>query len=61
LSINIEEKATLEIINVQGQIVDTKNLTEKSNNLDLSNLVSGVYTLRIKTDKGIAMRKLIKQ
>jgi len=61
LSINIEEKATLEIINVQGQIVDTKNLTEKSNNLDLSNLVSGVYTLRIKTDRGIAIRKLIKQ
>jgi hypothetical protein len=61
--INIEnnEASTLEIINMQGQIVDTKSLTEKVNNLDLSNLVSGVYTLRIKTDRGIAIRKLIKQ
>ena len=61
LSIDIEEKATLEIINSQGQIVDTKSLTEKVNNLDLSNIVSGVYTLRIKTDRGIAIKKLIKQ
>ena len=61
LNIDIEEKATLEIINAQGQIIETKSLTEKSNNLDLSNLVSGVYTLRIKTDRGIAIRKLIKQ
>jgi hypothetical protein len=61
--INIEnnEASTLEIINMQGQIVDTKSLTEKVNNLDLSNLVSGVYTLRIKTDRSIAIRKLIKQ
>ena len=61
LNINLEEKATLEIINAQGQIVDSKSLTEKTNNLDISNLVSGVYTLRIKTDRGIAIRKLIKQ
>jgi len=61
LNVEIQEKATLEIINTQGQIVYTKSLTEKQNNLDLSNLVSGVYTLRIKTDRGIAIRKLIKQ
>jgi photosystem II stability/assembly factor-like uncharacterized protein len=61
LIIDIEEKAILEIINVQGQIVDTKSLTEKINNLDISKLSSGVYTLRIKTDRGIAIRKLIKQ
>jgi hypothetical protein len=61
LNIVLEEKATLEIINLQGQIVDSKSLTEKVNNLDISNITSGVYTLRIKTDRGIAMRKLIKQ
>ncbi|MFH2143681.1 MAG: T9SS type A sorting domain-containing protein [Bacteroidota bacterium] len=56
-----KENATFEIINIQGQIVDTKSLIDKSNNLDISNLPSGVYTLRIKTDRGIAIRKLIKQ
>jgi len=61
LHIDIEENSILEIINAQGQIIETKSLTEKSNSIDLSNIASGVYTLRIKTDKGIAMRKLIKQ
>jgi photosystem II stability/assembly factor-like uncharacterized protein len=61
LFIELEENATLEIINIQGQIVDSNSLIEKVNNLDISNLGSGVYTLRIKTDRGIAMRKLIKQ
>lgn len=61
LNIEISKKATLEIINIQGQVVETKGLTIKSNSLDLSNLVRGVYTLRIKTDSGIEMKKLIKQ
>jgi hypothetical protein len=61
LYIDIGEKANLEILNIQGQIVYSKSLTEKVNNLDISNLRSGVYTLRIKTGRGIAIRKLIKQ
>ena len=61
LNIEIEEMATLEIINLQGQIVMTNSLTEKVKNLDISNLKCGIYTLRLITNKGIAIRKLIKQ
>jgi len=61
LTIEIEENATLEILNIQSQIVDVIGLTEKTNNLDISKLSDGVYTLLIRTDKGIAIRKLIKQ
>ncbi len=61
LNIDIEEKAFIEIINVQGQILETKSLVNKTNVLDISKLSSGIYTLRIKTDKGISVRKLIKQ
>jgi len=61
LNITLEEKATLEIINSQGQIVVSKSLTERTNNLNVSDLPGGVYSLRIKTNKGIAVRKLIKQ
>lgn len=61
LNIEIEKKATLEILNEQGQIVDTKVLNERANNLDIYNLGSGIYTLRIKTDRGIVIRKFIKQ
>ena len=61
LNIDIKENATLEILNTQGQIIETISLTEKTNNLDISNLHGGVYILRIKTDRGIATRKLIRQ
>jgi hypothetical protein len=61
LYIEIDEKATLEIINYQGKIYDVKTLKENTNNIDISMLSSGIYTLRIKTEKGIAVRKLIKE
>ena len=61
LSIDIEEKATVEILNMQGQIIETLTLIDKTNTVDISGLSRGIYSLRIKTDKGIAVRKLIKQ
>ena len=59
--IEIEEKAILEIIDSQGQILETRLLMVKENNIDISKLSDGVYTLRIITDNGIAIRKLIKE
>ncbi len=61
LNIEINEKVILEILNIHGQLIDSKNLTENSNSIDLTNLISGVYTLRISNDRGILIRKLIKQ
>jgi len=59
--INTQEKSTIEILNLHGKIIDTKILSDKTNYLDISDLRNGIYTLRILTDKGIAIRKLIKQ
>ncbi len=61
LNINIDEKADMEIMNIRGQILVTKTLTEKLNNIDISGLTAGIYTLRIKTAKGVVVKKLIKQ
>ena len=59
--INCEENATVEIINIQGQIVATKTLSDKNVSVDVSELKSGVYTLRVKTDKGVVMKKIVKE
>ncbi len=61
LNIETPETSTLEIINIQGQIVSTKTISDKTGSIDVSELRSGVYTLRIKTDNGIMMKKIIKQ
>jgi hypothetical protein len=52
---------TIEIINVQGQIVKTLNASSTKTTIDLTKLSGGVYLIKVKTDKGIAVKKLIKQ
>lgn len=61
ITIVIPEKATIEILNIEGQIIKTIYNNGKETTIDLRNLSSGVYILKIKTDKGIAIQKFIKQ
>ena len=55
------DNGMIEIINIQGQIVKTLNTSNTKTTIDLSKLSSGVYTMRIKTDDGIMIKKIIKQ
>lgn len=61
LYINCEEKVTVEIINIQGQIVSTYTLADKTNNINISKLSRGIYNLRIISKNDIAYRKFIMQ
>jgi hypothetical protein len=60
ITIDIPEKATIEIINIEGQII--KSISAKGNNatIDISGLPSGMYFVTVKTGKGIEVRKFIK-
>ncbi len=49
---------SVQVTDITGQAVA---VYEKTNVLDLSHLTTGVYTLRIVTPNGIAVRKVIKQ
>ncbi len=66
ITISIPSKATpdnyrIEILNIDGQIIRTNNNCGAETTLDLVNLSSGVYTIKVKTDKEIAIQKFIKQ
>lgn len=61
LTIETPDKSTIEILNIEGQIVKTIFSDSKTTSIDLSNLSSGVYIVTVKTDKGIAIKKFIKQ
>jgi D-alanyl-D-alanine carboxypeptidase len=52
---------TIEIINAQGQRVKTFDTSNTKITIDISKLAGGVYTIRIKTDNEIIVKKLIKQ
>jgi hypothetical protein len=59
------EKPTLEVINVLGQIVYSSKLSGKGSNLtetlDLSNQSNGMYLIRINNGKEVIAKKVIKE
>ncbi len=49
----------IEIINVNGQIINKSLIEDKQFNIDLSKQPKGIYMVKIVTDKGIVTRKII--
>ncbi len=54
-------QAIIEITNIQGQLVRTFATTGDKTNVDVSALPSGVYIIKVATEKGVAVSKFIKE
>ena len=50
-----------QIINLTGQLLLDGKLEEERSKIDVSNLLSGIYLLRIESDNGILVRKVVIQ
>ena len=61
LTIETPQKSGIEISNIEGQIIRTIYSNDKKTTIDIGNLSSGVYIIKAKTDKGIAIKKFIKE
>jgi hypothetical protein len=61
LTIETQQKATIEILNIEGQIIKTLKSEEKETTIDLSSISSGIYIIKAKTEKGIVVKKFIKE
>lgn len=61
LTIESQQKSVIEIFNIEGQIIKAFNNADKETIIDISNLSSGVYIIKAKTDRGVAIKKFIKQ
>jgi hypothetical protein len=59
--ISSEQAAAIEITNIQGQLVKTISATGNKTNIDVSALPSGVYAVEVKTEKGVEVKKFIKE
>ena len=60
LNVNCEGLRKVEVINAFGQVVMVKEANGDNIRIDLSDYASGTYMLRVFTDNGCEMRKLIK-
>ncbi|NHN26094.1 T9SS type A sorting domain-containing protein [Flavobacterium jejuense] len=52
---------SIEIYDVQGRIVQTKKSNEKSTFVDISSFSNGIYFMKIKSEKGENIEKIIKK
>lgn len=61
LIIDLNRAASYSIINLTGKILRSNKLSKGVNKVNVSNLSTGLYFLKIKTDEGLVTKKLIKQ
>ena len=61
ITIETPQQSTIEISNIQGQLIKTLVASSIKTNIDVSALPSGVYVVQVKTEKGIVVRKFVKE
>ncbi|MCX6246706.1 MAG: metallophosphoesterase [Bacteroidetes bacterium] len=61
ITIECNQKATLEILNIQGQILKTINSESLKTIFDMTDLSAGVYIVKAKTEYDIVIGKFVKQ
>ena len=52
---------TVELINIKGQIVKTVKVSGLKTTMDLSKLASGVYSVKVSTNNGSIVEKIVKK
>ena len=60
LTVNFTQKAQMEILDINGQIIKSFNNEGKEMNIDLTNFPGGLYFLKATTENGVVIRKFIK-
>ncbi|MFA4852230.1 MAG: SBBP repeat-containing protein [Bacteroidales bacterium] len=61
ITIIIPQKATIEISNIQGQLIKTLAVSSNKTSIDVSAFPCGMYVVKVKTEKGVAVKKFVKE
>ncbi|MGD0711336.1 MAG: T9SS type A sorting domain-containing protein [Bacteroidales bacterium] len=61
LTIETSQKSYIEILSIEGQLIKTINTSRNKTNIDVSSFPSGVYVVEVKTEKGVEVKKFVKE
>ena len=61
ITFTIPEKSTIEILNIEGQIIKSIYSEASNTSFDISGLARGMYFVKVSSAKGIAVKKFIKE
>jgi len=56
----VNDATTINIYNVLGKLVSTSKITKNSNAINISTLTSGIYLVKVQSEKQYITKKLIK-
>ncbi len=58
---NFTKEQTISVFDMQGQLINTLVTNNKKTSFDISSYPSGVYVIEVRTEKGVEVRKFIKE
>lgn len=61
LTIEASQNSAIEILNIEGQLIKSIAAVAGNTKIDVSSLNAGMYFMEIKTGKGVAVKKFIKE
>lgn len=61
LNVLLPENSELEIYSNEGQLLKSFVIKENNTSIDISGFAKGMYFMKVKTDKGIVIKKFIKE
>jgi hypothetical protein len=61
ITIETPQKSEIEILNIQGQSIKSFTAISNKTTIDVSGFAKGLYILKVKTEKGIAVNKFVKE
>ncbi len=61
ITIETKQKPEIEILNIEGQIIKRLKIKDNKTDIDISDFASGVYIIKVQTEKGIMTGKFIKE
>ena len=61
IEISVSQKSQINILDIEGQLIKTLAASGTKTNVDISALPCGVYVVLVKTEKGISVKKFIKE
>ena len=58
--ISIPEKATIDILNIKGQLIKSQQCIGNNEAINVEDFSNGIYIIKLMTDKEIVTKKFIK-
>ena len=61
INIETDQNVSIEILNMEGQIIKSIKQNKNNMSIDISDYSRGMYLIKVKTDKGILIKKFVKE